>query len=92
MAGTLDVMQRYYAGTQIRDDVLYFDPRLPSELDGMSFPMQFRGTPILVTLSGNQLTLAVHPEGMSHPIRAGIPADVRELCPGDQAVFELSRA
>ena len=54
--------------------------------------MQFRGTPILVTLSGNQLTLAVHPEGMSHPIRAGIPADVRELCPGDQAVFELSRA
>jgi trehalose/maltose hydrolase-like predicted phosphorylase len=91
MAGTLDVVQRYYAGTQIRDNVLYFDPRLPSELDGLAFPVQFRETPILVTLSGGRLSLAVHPEGASHPIRAGIPGDVRELCPGDQAVFELSQ-
>jgi len=91
MAGTLDVMQRCYAGTQIRDSVLYFDPQLPGGLDGLSFPMQFRETPILVTLSANQLTVAVHPKGASHPIRAGIPGDVRELCPGDQAVFELSR-
>ena len=52
--------------------------------------MQFRETPILVTLSGDRLTLAVHPEGSSHPIRAGVPGDVRELCPGDQAVFELT--
>jgi trehalose/maltose hydrolase-like predicted phosphorylase len=91
MAGTLDVMQRYYAGTQIRGSVLYFDPRLPGGLGGLSFPMQFRETPILVTLSGSRLTLAVHPEGASRPIRAGIPGDVRELSPGDQAVFELSR-
>jgi trehalose/maltose hydrolase-like predicted phosphorylase len=91
MAGTLDVVQRYYAGTHIRDGVLYFDPRLPSGLGGLSFPMQVRETPIVVTLSGGRLTLAVHPEDVSHPIRAGIPGDVRELCPGDQAVFELSR-
>ena len=30
MSGTLDVVQRCYAGTHVRDDVLYFDPRLPS--------------------------------------------------------------
>jgi len=92
MAGTLDIMQRCYAGSQIRDEVLYFDPRLPSGLDGLSFPMQFRQTPILVTLGGGRLTLAVHHEGVSRPIRAGIAGDVRELCPGDRAVFELSRA
>lgn len=92
MAGTLEVMQRYYAGTHIRDEVLYFDPRLPGELGGLSFPMQFRGTPILVTLTGDRLTLAVHPEGVSHPVQAGVPGDVRELCPGDQASFALSRA
>ena len=90
MAGTLDVVQRYYAGAQIRDDALYFDPQLPSGLGSLSFPMRFRAAPILVTLSGGRLTLAVHPEGASHPIQAGIPGDVRELCPGDQAVFELS--
>ena len=91
MAGTLDVLQRYYAGTHIRDEALYFDPRLPGELGGLSFPMRFRETPILVTLGRDRLTLAVHPEGVSRPIRAGIPGDVRELCPGDQAVFELVR-
>jgi trehalose/maltose hydrolase-like predicted phosphorylase len=90
MAGTLDVVQRCYAGTHIRDDVLYFDPRLPGELGGLSFPMQFRETSILVTLSRGRLTLTAHPEGASHPVRAGIPGDVRELCPGDQVVFELS--
>jgi len=90
MAGTLDVVQRYYAGTQIRDGVLYFAPRLPSGLPGLSFPLQFRETPILVTLDGGQLTLTVHPDGASHPIRAGIPGDVRELCPGDRAVFGLA--
>jgi trehalose/maltose hydrolase-like predicted phosphorylase len=90
MAGTLDVVQRCYAGTQIRDSVLYFDPRIPGGLDGLSFSMQFRQTLIQVTLRANRLALAVHPEGASHPIRAGIRGDVRELCPGDQAMFDVS--
>jgi trehalose/maltose hydrolase-like predicted phosphorylase len=91
MAGTLDVMQRFYAGTRVRDDVLHFDPRLPGQLDGLSFPMQFRETPMLVTLTGEHLTLAIHPESVSRPVRAGIPGDVRELRAGDRAVFEFSR-
>jgi trehalose/maltose hydrolase-like predicted phosphorylase len=91
MAGTLDVVQRYYAGMQIRDGILYFDPRLPAALGGLSFPMQFRETPILVTISRGRLTLAVRLEGASHPVRAGTPGDVRELRPGDQAVFDISQ-
>ena len=90
MAGTLDVMQRCYAGTQVRGDVLHFDPRLPAQLDGLSFPIQFRGTPMLVTVTGEHLTLAVHPESVSRPVRAGVPGDVRELRAGDRAVFGLS--
>jgi trehalose/maltose hydrolase-like predicted phosphorylase len=90
MAGTLHVMQRFYAGAHVRGDVLYFDPRLPRQLDGLSFPIQFRGMPMLVTVTSEQLTLAVHPESVSHPVGAGIPGDVRELRAGDRAVFELS--
>jgi trehalose/maltose hydrolase-like predicted phosphorylase len=92
MAGTLDVMQRYYAGTHIRDGVLYFRPLLPGGpggLGGLSFPMQFREASILVTLSGDRLTLDVQPGGPSHQIRAGVPGDVRELLPGDHAQFML---
>jgi trehalose/maltose hydrolase-like predicted phosphorylase len=91
MAGTLDLVQRYYAGAQIRDSVLYFDPRLPSELGDLSFRMQFREASILVTLNSDLLTLDVQPEGASHEIRAGIPGDVRELHPGDRALFALSQ-
>jgi trehalose/maltose hydrolase-like predicted phosphorylase len=90
MAGTLDVIQRYYAGAHVRGDVLYFDPRLPGQLDGLSFPIQFRETTILVTVTGERLTLAVHPESVSRPVGAGVPGDVRELHAGDRAVFELS--
>ena len=90
MAGTLDVMQRCYAGTQVRGDVLHFDPRLPAQLDGLSFPIQFRDTPMLVTVTGEHLTLAVHPESVSRPVRAGVAGDVRELRAGDRAVFGLS--
>jgi trehalose/maltose hydrolase-like predicted phosphorylase len=89
MAGTLDVVQRYYAGIQIRDGVLCFDPLLPSGLGDLSFPVQFREVPILVTLAGGQLTLDVRPEGSAHPIRAGLPGDIRELLPGDRARFKL---
>lgn len=91
MAGTLDVMQRCYAGTRVRDGVLYFDPRVPNGLESLSFPMQFREAPIQVTLSGDRLTLEVQPEGPSRQIRAGIPGDIRELCPGDRAEFVLPR-
>ncbi len=91
MSGTLDLVQRCYAGTSVRDGVLYFDPRLPSQLDGLSFSGQFHQTPIHVTVTGDRLTLAIHPEGGSRPVRVGVRDDVRELCPGDRAVFELSR-
>ena len=91
MAGTLDLVQRYYAGSFVRDGVLYFDPRLPSQLDGLSFPMQFRQTPIQVTLTGERLTLAVHPEAAARPVRVGARGDIRELCPGEQTTFELVR-
>jgi trehalose/maltose hydrolase-like predicted phosphorylase len=91
MSGTLDLVQRNYAGAHVYDDVLHFNPQLPSRLDSLSFAMQFRQTPIQVTLTAGHLTLAVHPEAASRPVRVAVRDDVRELCPGDQAVFELSR-
>ena len=90
MSGTLDLIQRAYAGTNIREGVLHFTPRLPGPLDGLSFAMQFRGTPILVTLDDGRLTVAVHPEGVTRPIRVGVGDEIRELCPGDECTFEMT--
>ena len=92
MAGTLDLMQRAYLGTEIRDDVLYFEPRLPGPIQELSFAAQFRRTPLLVTLSKDRLMLALHPEGASGPIRVGVGGEIRELRPGDRYMFRLAPA
>jgi trehalose/maltose hydrolase-like predicted phosphorylase len=89
MSGTLDLIQRGYIGSDIRDGVLHFSPRLTERLDGLSFPMQFRGTPTRVTLADGGLTVAVHAEGFSRPIRVAVGDEVRELRAGDQHTFAL---
>jgi trehalose/maltose hydrolase-like predicted phosphorylase len=92
MSGTLDLIQRSYAGTHIHDGMLSFEPNLPKELDGLSFSMRFEGTPLQVTLGQGGLTLAAHPEGASRPIRVAVGQEVRELRPGDHHTFELRAA
>jgi trehalose/maltose hydrolase-like predicted phosphorylase len=98
MAGTLDLVQRSYAGTYVSDSVLCFDPHLPRHLDGLSFSMQFRQTPIRVTLTHDQLTLAhdqltlaLHTEGGNRSVKTAVRDDVGKLTVGDRAVFELRR-
>jgi hypothetical protein len=54
--------------------------------------MQFRRTPLLVTLDKDRLTLVLHPEGASGPVKVGAGGEIRELRPGDRQMFQLSPA
>jgi trehalose/maltose hydrolase-like predicted phosphorylase len=90
MSGTLDLVQRVYAGTEIREDLLRFSPRLIDRLDGLSFPMQFRGTHIRVTLEAAKLTLFADADGASRSIRVGVGEEIRELGAGDCCTFDLA--
>jgi trehalose/maltose hydrolase-like predicted phosphorylase len=90
MSGTLDLVQRAYTGTIIRDETLYFRPRLPRQLERLRFSMQLQGTPLVVEFADCRLTLSAHPEGAGRPIRVGIGDDVRELCPGERCTFALA--
>jgi trehalose/maltose hydrolase-like predicted phosphorylase len=89
MAGTVDLVQRAYTGVEIRDSVLYFAPTLTDRLDGLSFPMQVRGTPIRVTVGHGELTVVIT-GGFSRPIKVGIGDDVRELGAGERCTFKLA--
>jgi trehalose/maltose hydrolase-like predicted phosphorylase len=90
MSGTLDLLQRAYLGSEIRDGVLYFDPKETERLDGLSLPMRFRGMPIQVTLRGNELTVAAESDPFIRPIKVGRRGEVRELGAGESATFALT--
>jgi trehalose/maltose hydrolase-like predicted phosphorylase len=90
MAGTVDLMQRAYPGTEIRNGVLYFQPRLPGGAEQVAFRMQYQRAPLHVTLDHERLSLTIHREGAGNPIRVGVGDEIRELCPGDTEIFELS--
>src|SRR5215208_2496385 len=88
MAGTLDLIQRGYLGTDIRDGVLHFDPEPVGNLDGLSFPMQFRGTPIEVQLEGPRLTVAAQSDDFGQPIKVRVGDETQEIRPGESHTFE----
>jgi trehalose/maltose hydrolase-like predicted phosphorylase len=89
MAGTLNLVQRTYAGAYLLDGVLHFAPMLPEELKRVSFAMQFQGTPIYVSVTHDELALSVGPEGLSRPIRVGFADDVHELAAGESCTFQV---
>src|SRR5215217_993053 len=87
MAGTLDLIQRGYLGTDIRDGVLRFDPKPVGNLDGLSFPMQFRGTPLEVELEGGKLMIAAQSDDFGQPIQVRVGDETREIRPGERYTF-----
>ena len=93
MAGTLDLVQRIYLGAEIRDGVVFFDPRLPERLDGLSLPMQFRGTPLRVSIEGSELTVEALDRRL-HPARQGRrrPTTSASSAPAKRCTFTLGRA
>ncbi|MDQ3302544.1 MAG: glycoside hydrolase family 65 protein [Actinomycetota bacterium] len=89
MAGTLDLLQRGYMGSEIRDGVLYFAPKLADKLDGLSFFMRFHGTPMEVTLEAGKLTVAAQDDGFGKSIKVGVGETVREIKAGEEHSFDV---
>jgi trehalose/maltose hydrolase-like predicted phosphorylase len=87
MAGTLDLIQRGYLGTDIRDGALHFDPKPVGNLDGLSFPMRFHGTPLQIELEGDRLTVFVQADGPSVEVRVGDA--VEEIQAGERHAFDF---
>jgi len=41
----VDLVQRAYVGLEVRGDVLWFDPDLPSAVEALHYTLLFRGHP-----------------------------------------------
>ncbi|MBD3316998.1 MAG: glycoside hydrolase family 65 protein [Chitinivibrionales bacterium] len=57
MAGTVDLVQRGYTGLEIRNDTLWFNPRLPEDIGGLRLRLRFRSHHLSLELDQNSITV-----------------------------------
>jgi trehalose/maltose hydrolase-like predicted phosphorylase len=87
MAGTVDLAQRCYTGLEAREDVLWLNPSLPEELDGLDFDVRYRGNwGINLHLTPDRLRVRV-PASCAAPVRIGVKGQIVELAPGSTREF-----
>jgi alpha,alpha-trehalase len=71
MAGTVDVLQRCFAGVEIRGETLYLNPYWPAELGTLEFTMRYRGHVLSLSVTGKQVRVWA---------RGGTPTPIRLCC------------
>jgi alpha,alpha-trehalase len=88
MAGTVDILQRCYAGVELRAGRLWFNPSLPEQLERLSFQLRYRQHALLVDISRESLAITSQPAAPT-PITVCVRGDVREVRPGERVEFAL---
>ncbi len=88
MAGTLDIIQRCWSGLEIRDDVLWFNPRLPEDIDSMSFHVRYRGHWINLFINHEKLIITFD-KGWANPVTIGVKGLTHRFETNDKKEFKL---
>jgi alpha,alpha-trehalase len=89
MAGTVDLLQRGYAGLEVRGDVLRFNPAIPEEFQALEFEIHYRGHRLQVRITREILRLCTIPSAVA-PIQVGFRDEVVELGPGSTQEWSLT--
>jgi alpha,alpha-trehalase len=88
MAGTVDLVQRCYAGVDARHGVLWLDPILPDELPTLRFLLHYRGHRVDIVITRDHLRVQVR-SALAPPIRVGFDGEVVELSGGTSKEWPL---
>ena len=91
MAGTIDVLQRCFAGVETRDDVLWLNPCWPRNLGVLELSILYRGHAITLAIFDHKVLMHSGP-GNLPPARVGCDGQVHELSPGQTLGFRLGQA
>jgi trehalose/maltose hydrolase-like predicted phosphorylase len=86
MAGTIDLIQRCFAGVETRDDVLWLDPYWPKQLGTLQLTMLYRQHIITLNVADHTVVIRSGP-GKLAPIQVGYHGQVRELSNGQTLEF-----
>jgi trehalose/maltose hydrolase-like predicted phosphorylase len=82
MAGTIDLVQRGFTGLQLREERLWFEPRLPDELTELRFRLRYRQHyGIYVTVRQDALVISGHRGGPAR-LRLRVAGQDIEIDPG----------
>jgi trehalose/maltose hydrolase-like predicted phosphorylase len=88
MAGTVDLIQRCYTGLEIRDDVLFLNPRLPKEINEMNLHIRYRSHWIKLKINHRKLWIEFD-RGWAEPVDINIKGHTRRFETDDTAEIEL---
>jgi alpha,alpha-trehalase len=88
MAGTVDLVQRCYTGMEARDEVLWFNPRLPEELTRLRLRIRYHQASIQLDVTHSQLRIQVL-HCPCPPVRIGYQGQVLEAKEKDILHFAL---
>lgn len=88
MAGTVDLIQRVHTGIEPRDDVLWFNPLLPYELEDVRLRVHYRGHWLSVRVTTDELTVSFD-RGGTKAVKIGIYGEVCEMTQGETRTFEI---
>lgn len=81
MAATADILQRCYTGLEARGDVLWLNPRLPTELRGLDLDLRYRDQWLTLHVHHDEVVLRAMP-GAAPAIRIGWQGAIHRLAPG----------
>ncbi|MBB5159695.1 glycoside hydrolase family 65 protein [Saccharopolyspora phatthalungensis] len=89
MTGGVDLLQRCFAGIEVRDGMLRFNPLWPTELGPLELSLRYRGLPLTIKVTGRTITVrsALGPAHRRVTCACG-PRTVH-LGPGETARFSL---
>ncbi|WP_408095765.1 glycoside hydrolase family 65 protein [Peredibacter sp. HCB2-198] len=89
MAGTVDLVQRCFTGIEVRDDVIWLLPHIPSKISSMNLRVRFRGHSILIQFKRNECKVKIERSWMI-PGKIGFQGNVHEFNEGDEFTFVFS--
>jgi trehalose/maltose hydrolase-like predicted phosphorylase len=88
MTGTVDVLQRCFAGLELRGDVLWLNPFWPKGLGTLEFSVFYRDHVITLSIVEHAMRVGSGP-GSFPPVRVGCRGELRDLTPGQTLEFSL---
>ena len=89
MAGSVDVLQRCFAGVETRDDGLHLNPYWPPHLGTFEFDIVYRLHPLTLRISGTDVRVSAG-AGAQRPIRLHCRGETTLLGPGETIDFPSS--